>query len=324
MSQIDTENDPFLILLTEALRAGPGSPQWRDALAQLPVDGESGDEYRRLIDARETLESGREYRSVRAGAGFTRKVMSELEAAPVASSSKFKLATIIACFSAIVILGLVGLAVYELYPRTAHEDSTQALNELASTFLPTELSATNFDQTVIPTGWREIGSLPIHSASGLKAGDASVPADDYAGGGIVLATNVSSTKPVALQASIKVDKAGDDLIPQVFASTDSQFSSDRATSSQEMVWQLQGAKQKVVVNGAVMQEAALDSKNPHLVRLVLKGDLAVVECDGKRIWSGHSLLGEKPRYLGVRFIRTGQAAGADVTIQSLKVLTTSP
>src|SRR5580693_7747851 len=130
MSQIDTENDPFLNLLTEALRDGPGSPQWREALAQLPADGQ--DEYRKLIDAREALESGREYRSVRPGAGFTRKVMSGLEHQKPASASKLRIATIIAALSAIVILGLVGLAVYEFYPRTPHEDSTQALNELAT------------------------------------------------------------------------------------------------------------------------------------------------------------------------------------------------
>jgi hypothetical protein len=319
MSQIDTENDPFLALLTDALRAGPGSPQWREALAQLPTDGQ--DEYRKLIEARESLESGREYRSVRPGPGFTRKVMSGLEGSAPAATPKVRLATIIAALSALVILGLIGLAVYEFYPRTSHEDSAQALNELATTFLPTELSATNFDQTVVPSGWREIGSLPINTASGLKAGDATIPADDYAGGGIVLASSVPAEKPVAIQATIKVDKPGDDLIPQLFASTDPQFSSDRAISSQEVVWQLQGDKQKVVVNGRVSQESPLDSKNTHTIRLVLKGDLAVVESDGKRVWAGRSLLGDKARYLGVRFIRTGQTHGGDVTVQSLKVTT---
>jgi len=321
MSQIDTENDPFLNLLTEALRAGPGSPQWHEALAQLPADGQ--DEYRKLIDAREALESGREYRSVRPGAGFTRKVMSGLEQQKPASASKIRIATVVAALSAIVILGLVGLAVYDLYPRTLHADNTQALNELATTFLPTELSTTNFEETVVPTGWRKIGTLPINASSGLKAGDATIPAGDYAGGGIVLAGGVGASKPVAIQATIKVDKPGENLIPQLFASTDSQFSADRAISSQEMVWELQGAKQKVVVNGQVLQESPLESKNPHTVRLVLRGDLAVVECDGKQVWSGHSLLGDKPRYLGIRFIRTGQTAGGDVTVQSVKVMTSN-
>ena len=323
MSQIDTENDPFLNLLAEALRAGPGTPQWREALAQLPGNGSGTDEYRRLIEAREALESGREYRSVRAGAGFTRKVMSELDTQPARSSSKIRIATVIAALSAIIIIGVAGLVVYEVYPRTTHSDSTQALNDLAATFLPTELSTTTFDGAAVPAGWRQIGSLPIVTSSGLKAGDATIPANDYAGGGIVLAVAAPAGKPVALQASVKVEKAGDNLIPQLFVSTDSQFSTDRATSSQEVVWQLQGNRQKVVVNGNVMQELALDSQSAHIVRLVLKNDLAVVECDGKRIWAGNSQLGDKPRFLGVRFIRTGKSAGGDVAIQSVKVLTTN-
>jgi len=53
-SQIDT-NDPFLILLTDALRAGPGSPQWHEAVSQLKLAGENVDEYKLLIEARESL-----------------------------------------------------------------------------------------------------------------------------------------------------------------------------------------------------------------------------------------------------------------------------
>ena len=67
-TEIDT-NDPFLTLLTDALRAGPGSPEWHQAVSQLKVSGENVDEYKLLIEAREALESGRDYRSVRAGAG---------------------------------------------------------------------------------------------------------------------------------------------------------------------------------------------------------------------------------------------------------------
>src|SRR5689334_13785474 len=76
----NAETDPFFTLLTDALRAGPASPQWRDAVAQLREKGASeSDEYRLLITARESLEGGREYRSVRAGPGFTRKLMDRLQ-----------------------------------------------------------------------------------------------------------------------------------------------------------------------------------------------------------------------------------------------------
>ena len=70
MTQLDFDSDAFLTLLTDALRAGPGSPQWHDALRTLRAGGiEHADEYRLLVAAREHLESGREYRSIRAGPG---------------------------------------------------------------------------------------------------------------------------------------------------------------------------------------------------------------------------------------------------------------
>src|SRR5438046_8430289 len=74
------DSDQFLKLLTEALRAGPGSPQWHEAVNQLKTSSlADADEFRMLINAREHLESGRDYRSIRAGAGFTRKVMSAVD-----------------------------------------------------------------------------------------------------------------------------------------------------------------------------------------------------------------------------------------------------
>src|SRR3954471_10048772 len=80
MAQTNVEADPMFQLLTDALRAGPGSPEWHQAVGKLRAGGmEHGDEYQMLIDAREHLESGKEYRSVRAGAGFTRKLLDGID-----------------------------------------------------------------------------------------------------------------------------------------------------------------------------------------------------------------------------------------------------
>src|SRR3954468_1272868 len=74
------DSDQFLKLLTEALRAGPGSPQWHEAVNQLKNSSiADADEYPILINAREHLESGRDYRSIRAGPGFTRKLMNAID-----------------------------------------------------------------------------------------------------------------------------------------------------------------------------------------------------------------------------------------------------
>src|SRR3954468_22936627 len=104
------ESDPFFELLTDALRAGPGSPQWHQAVQKLRHDNTLGtalgtaaadaDEYRLLCDAREHLESGREYRSVRPGAGFTRRLFTELQDESVPGGAA-PTATVIASLSVV-------------------------------------------------------------------------------------------------------------------------------------------------------------------------------------------------------------------------------
>src|SRR5580704_15943114 len=87
---LDFESDQFLKLLTDALRAGPGSPTWHTVVARLrqsepasaaALDSESG-QWQALISVRENLESGKSYRSVRAGPGFRRRVMDRIDAEP--------------------------------------------------------------------------------------------------------------------------------------------------------------------------------------------------------------------------------------------------
>ena len=91
---------------------GPGTPAWHEAL--LGLQAIQRQRRRRIIKAllaaREHLESGRDYRSIRAGPGFTAKVMQAVEeeqtgrsAAPASTAT---IATIIA-----VAAGLMGLAV---------------------------------------------------------------------------------------------------------------------------------------------------------------------------------------------------------------------
>src|SRR4051812_31470893 len=91
MTELDFDADQFLQLLTDALRAGPGSPEWHDAVTRLRDRGAAAadagsngtvqlhKEYQLLVAAREHLESGREYRSVRPGAVFTSRVMHAID-----------------------------------------------------------------------------------------------------------------------------------------------------------------------------------------------------------------------------------------------------
>src|SRR4051812_48367275 len=62
------ETNPLFPLLTDALRAGPGSPEWHQAVAKLRAEGlADSDEYKLLVTVREHLASGRDYKSIRAG-----------------------------------------------------------------------------------------------------------------------------------------------------------------------------------------------------------------------------------------------------------------
>ena len=75
-----SDSDPFFQLLTDALRAGPGSAQWGEAVAKLRDGGVDGaDEYRLIIRAREDLEQRPRLPPVTAGPGFTRKVLDAVE-----------------------------------------------------------------------------------------------------------------------------------------------------------------------------------------------------------------------------------------------------
>jgi len=318
----DIQDDPFLVLLTDALRAGPGSPSWHEAVTRLKTSSQAVDEYQLLIDAREALESGKEYRAVRAGPGFTDKLMNDLDRERLSprSARRISVPGFIALLASLAILAVISVTIYRLYPRQAIDNTREAIEELASTYFASDLVSSNFDEG-IPVIWRKIGSLPVEASAGLRAGQATAPPGDYLGGGVVTADPQPAGKPLAFQVMLQRHAASEDLIPQIFVSNDPDFSADRAVSSHELVWQLQGNTQKVVSDGRVERQASLPLRDQsHVIRFVLGGDLAIVEADNRRLWAGHTPLGSKPRYLGVRFIRTDGKGVADMSIESVRVL----
>src|SRR3954454_5027211 len=121
MPDTNVQADPMFQLLTDALRAGPGSPEWHQAVSKLRQGGvEHSDEYKLLVTVREHLESGRDYRSIRAGPGFTRKVFEsiEQERAATGKGGKIPLANIIAIVSVIAVVVVVGYIASQLFSPT--------------------------------------------------------------------------------------------------------------------------------------------------------------------------------------------------------------
>ena len=326
------ETDPFFELLTDALRAGPGSPQWHQAVQKLRADGgaiANGDEYRLLCDAREHLESGREYRSVRPGAGFTRRLFSELEAQGVSGGAPT--ANVIAIGSALAILGVLALVAVLLIRGSGATPQPPQTN-LAALYFPDDFASASFRDDV-PAGWRSIGNLSLLTDEGLRPAVMPMEVGDYVGGGVVPDTPLPADKPFALEAVVAVPATAGDYIAEVFVSDSAEFDERRATSPREVVWLLEGSSQKVMVGGRNKGnvEAVKVSDKPMTVRIVVDAGRALVETrpgeggtagQPTTLWSGpHGLEPGKPRYAGVRFIR-GAGGSSDVaTVRSVRVLT---
>lgn len=328
----NVETDPFFELLTDALRAGPGSPQWHHAVQKLRANGASvagADEYQLLVDAREHLESGKEYRSVRPGPGFTRRLFTELEEQAFKGGGA-PTANVIAALSVLAILGVLGLVtVLMMKNRGAKPEAPQT--DLSTLFFPSDVATATFDDA-IPRGWRNIGDLPLITDAGLRPAVMPMEVGDYVGGGVVTETSLPPDKPFAVEAVVVIPAMAGDYIAEVFVSDSPDFDERRATSPAEVVWLLDGASQKVMVAGQNQGEVrpVSASDKPITVRIVVDGLRALVEtrsADGAagsatQLWTGaHGLAPDKPRYAGVRFIR-GAGGSTDVaSVRSVRVLT---
>src|SRR4051794_25102075 len=108
----EVEQDPMFQLLTDALRAGPGSPAWRDAVSKLKDSAGATDEYSLILQARERLESGKEWRSIRAGAGFTRKVMDAIDREDATGGKGIPTAKIVGIIAVAVLITLIATGIY--------------------------------------------------------------------------------------------------------------------------------------------------------------------------------------------------------------------
>ena len=249
--------------------------------------------------------------------------MTNLDEEPQAGTGRksFPLAGFIAAVAGLAILGVIALVVCKLVPRNSVNPGTRgSIDDLQSTYFPNQVLATNFDSGLPDGGWQTIGSLPVTADKGLRPGDAAVPEGSYIGGGIVMTAPLAADQPFSAQITLDVKDPGGALIPQVFVSNSPDFSSDRATGPQELVWQLQGKEEKVVVGGRVERQTPMrDHTQTLTIRFILNKDLAIVESDGNRLWAGPNGLGNHPRYLGVRFVRTNGKSTGDVSVQKVQV-----
>jgi hypothetical protein len=289
------------------IRAGPASPPWREAVAKLRDSGDQGtDEYRLLIEARQNLEVGKEYRQVRPGPGFTRKVLTGVDAAQQSTGGrKVPIAGIVTLLAAAVIVGVV---VYVARIISMGSTGSGAVEELAGTYFPTTVASANFNG-VLPDDWRRIGELKLATTGGyLHMPIGATSADGSLGGGIVLPQPLPGDEPFSTQAAVHpgTAQAGDQL-GELFVSTTPDFSADRATGPHELVWLIRGQTQQVVLDGQVVADRPIPKLPAQMllnVRIIMNKDLALVEANHERLWAGPHGLGDGPRYVGVRILTT--------------------
>jgi hypothetical protein len=332
MTDLDFESAQ-LELLTEALRAGPGTPQWRDALATLDA-APGADEVRLLCAARERLASGRNYREVRAGPGFTRVVFDTIDnddAVNAQAPRAVPSANLIAALSAAVILGILAVVAWLVVPRT---DETAGggggAGDLSQTYFVNTVASATFDGDGgdASADFTPFGPLDVETRAGLRPVLQGLDPRTFRGGGVVYQRDLPADQPCAIDVAVRISKPVDDPVVQVFVADDRAIASPSATAAHELVWQVRGSETsvylpdgKVAATGPKVRAAgqSLD------VRISVKGSQASVETNGRRVWSGASQLDVgKPRVLGVRFLAGGGATTrpADAPlVESIRVLT---
>jgi hypothetical protein len=321
MSQTLKLDDPVFILITDALRAGPGTPEWQDAVTRLRAQGqEHSDEYELLYSAREHLSSGREFREVRAGPQFTRKVLSAIELEQMSPRRSVSVATIIAILSAFVVVGVV-LAVGKFLIRADVPKAPMA-EELGQLYFVNPVASTAFDERAVGE-WKYFGTLNVQKFGDLHVTE--MPASQsYIGGGVYLDSGLSSGEPVEVAATIRMPKRSENIVAQLFITDEPSFGGESATTPHELVFMLRNGEGSVVLpSGGVAPKtiAIAPSTLPLEVRVKLNRDSAIVEVGANRIYAGlHELDPTRARYAGVRLLARASEEDS-ITVSSVRVQT---
>lgn len=319
----DIESDPLFTLLTDALRAGPNSPQWNEALTALRERGAEGsDEHQLLLDARQDLAAGKEYRSVSAGPGFTRKLMADIESDNAAARSGPSTATVVAVVCGLLVLAVAAYVIYRATstPLTGPAAVDKLENDSHRFFEP--LASASFNGA-IPPDWNAIGSLKLEATDGLRP--VADQENKNLGGGLVWKKSVAGNSPFAVELTVHTGSANAGVLLEAFVSADSHFSPEKGTNSRDLVWQTDGKQQHVLLSGSGQTvDPAAVFHDGQVVRLIVGPYVAIVELvsGGKttRLWSGAHDLGADARYAGIRFLQTG-AGKPDVSVSQIKVTT---
>ncbi len=305
-----------MTLLTDALRSGPGSPEWHEAVKLLRASNQNIDDYTLLYAARERLESGKAYRGVRAGAGFTRKVLAGIEEQG-SNANGVPTANLIALIAAGVILAVVCTIGVLLFKGSNPQQ--QAIEDLSTRIFGTKFLSANFTgpggvALMPPEGWTTFGELRVTTENNeLRPVNLAATKDaGYKSGGLVTTASIPADRPLEVDVSARLNKPTENEIAEIFVS-DVPINNENAAGGHEVVWQFKAGDARVFLadGHSVPQGEKTPVVRDFSTKLILNRDTIIVESAGQRLYAGpHLLSGDKPRYVGIRF-RSRAWDGAD-------------
>ncbi|MGN6507237.1 MAG: hypothetical protein ACTHM6_16910 [Tepidisphaeraceae bacterium] len=308
MEATPLDSDAMLKLLSDALRRGPGSPEWREAVTQVgQANGPGADEYRLLLKARERLESGREYRQVRAGPAFTRSVFENLDQSPADGRRAPKPAVLIGMLCLVIILVAGGaLLMNLLQPRPDAE-----LGKLQAQLFSTPQARWVFDQD-IPSELHTAGSLKLISRDGLlrvAGAPDKLPAE----------ARIESTTPIDLAAGACVEslilyQPGETSLAVGVSDTPEMTAT---SAGKQIAVVLDSSGFRCITPGGSTAPKPL-SGGLHTVRIKFLGSVATAEIDGRVIWADGRPIGSQG-YPSLTWTRFGKSQN-EAAVRSLSVL----
>lgn len=338
------ESDQRLLeRITDALRAGPGTLAWEQAIRDLaPGTSRVTDpdgiraETELLMRVRERLAMGRSWREVRAGDGFTRKLMERLDQQPQSAGSPVTLWVF--AIAMVAVLGVLLWGAVSWY----RDNAASGRPDHASPSRPGGLVVAYGSPWIVwdfgkpwPAQTRFDGALATEAdGNGWRAEPAPLtPADAGPAG-----RAATLTLPLPLVRGVCVIEVELDLPPDIdphltthlFLATTTDADERLATrpAGQEWVWQLQHSGSSVVLGNASVVMLSRETVPRTAGRMTVQiqvadaGQTAAVSINGQPVFRGSTelaLSSGSELFLGVRFIARDDLRGGVVTARSVRV-----
>ncbi|HEX8339683.1 MAG TPA: hypothetical protein VF624_02115 [Tepidisphaeraceae bacterium] len=299
------EDEQLAQLLGEALRRGPGSPEWHDALARTH-DGsaeaadETADETQRLLAARDRLGRGKDYRSVRAGPAFTEAVFANLDA-PSGRPRSMLLTLIAAGCAAAVMVSVAMILIVTSRARTTTGD------ELARQLFITPLHAYAFLRP-------DASTLALDPSWHIDRGSGLRPAAPAEAQRLELPTALDLTRPVCVECVVTIARPVDTK----FALS----ATGGGSGGPRIEMELSRSAVTASHNNDTVRVRREMRPGTAVLRLKLARDHATAEVDGKPVWDGPIDFGESAR-LAIEFRGVGRETAA-LRLEAVRVLGTAP